>query len=198
MLNLNYAKDCSSRLPSLHYSDGRPLLAQDARELEQERTASKTLKGEHPLLELIRTRKSTLRPELLGVHPRVYVTDKELAELRQRSRSSHGNVATGNQPHTGNRSRAAASSCEQRRQQNDVGIAIAEAAFVYKIEGERNIWTPRAGIWTRPSVTTSGVMRTIAERGIWPRVICFTVWPGAMICFITISLKKSGRVIAKS
>src|SRR5436309_10160365 len=66
-----------------------PLLAQDARELEQERTASRKLKGEHPLFELMRTRKSALRSELLGVHPRVYVTDKELAELRQRSRSSH-------------------------------------------------------------------------------------------------------------
>jgi hypothetical protein len=44
------------------------LCAQDARELEQERTASKKLKGEHPLLELMRTRKSSLRPELMGVH----------------------------------------------------------------------------------------------------------------------------------
>ena len=56
--------------PSFHF-------AQDARELQQERTASKKLKGEHPLLELMRTRKSALRPDLLGVHPRVYVTDKE-------------------------------------------------------------------------------------------------------------------------
>ena len=63
--------------------------AQDARELEQERTASKKLKGEHPLIELMRTRKSALRPELMGVHPRVYVTDKELAELRERARTSH-------------------------------------------------------------------------------------------------------------
>src|SRR6185503_15218850 len=64
-------------------------LAQDARELEQERTASKKLKGEHPLLALMRTRKSVLRAELLGVHPRVYVTDKELDNLRERSRTSH-------------------------------------------------------------------------------------------------------------
>ena len=55
-----------------------PSRAQDARELEQERTASKRLKGEHPLIELMRTRKSALRPELLGTHPRVYVTNKEL------------------------------------------------------------------------------------------------------------------------
>jgi len=35
-----------------------PLLAKDARELEQEQTASKKLKGEHTLIELMRTRKS--------------------------------------------------------------------------------------------------------------------------------------------
>ena len=63
--------------------------AQDARELQQERAASNKLKGEHPLFELMRTRKSTLRPELMGVHPRVYVTDKEIAELRERARGSH-------------------------------------------------------------------------------------------------------------
>ena len=66
-----------------------PVRAQDARELEQERIASKKLKGEHPLIELMRTRRSALRPELLGVHPRVYVTDRELSELRERARTSH-------------------------------------------------------------------------------------------------------------
>jgi len=115
-----------------------PLLAQDARELEQERTASRKLKGEHPLFELMRTRKSALRSELLGVHPRVYVTDKELAELRQRSRSSHRELWQ----RAISRVRALDADpppppAEQRRQQNDVGIAIAEAAFVYKIEGDK-------------------------------------------------------------
>jgi len=115
-----------------------PLLAQDARELEQERTASKKLKGEHPLIELMRSRKSALRPELMGVHPRVYVTDKELAELRERSRTSHRELwqqalsqiralkAEPPPPPAG-----------ARRQQNEVGLAIAEAAFVYKIEGDK-------------------------------------------------------------
>src|SRR5689334_24492072 len=67
-------------------------LAQDARELEQERAASRKLKGEHPLVELMRTRKSALRPELLGVHPRVYVTDAELEVLRRRARTTHREV----------------------------------------------------------------------------------------------------------
>src|SRR6185436_12376895 len=62
---------------------------QDARELQQERAANNKLKGEHPLMELMRTRRSALRPELIGVHPRVYVTDKEIAELRERARGSH-------------------------------------------------------------------------------------------------------------
>jgi len=114
------------------------LHAQDARELQQERAASKNLKGEHPLTELMRTRKSTLRPELLGVHPRVYVTDKELADLRQRARTSHRELWLRAISHV----RALAADpppppAEQRRQQNDVGIAIAEAAFVYKIEGDK-------------------------------------------------------------
>ncbi|MDX6385649.1 MAG: hypothetical protein QOK48_3222, partial [Blastocatellia bacterium] len=115
-----------------------PSRAQDARELEQERAANRKLKGEHPLVELMRTRKSTLRPELLGVHPRVYVTEKELAELRQLARSSHRELWQQAISHV----RALAADpppppAEQRRQQNDVGLAIAEAAFVYKIEGDK-------------------------------------------------------------
>ncbi len=113
-------------------------LAQDARELEEERTASTKLKGEHPLIELMRTRKSALLPELLGVHPRVYVTDKELAELRERARTSHRELWQRTISHV----RALGADpppppAEKRRQQNDVGIAIAEAAFVYKIEGDK-------------------------------------------------------------
>jgi len=112
--------------------------AQDARELQQERAASNKLKGEHPLLELMRTRKSSLRPELMGVHPRVYVTDKELAELRERARTTHRELWQ----QAISRVRALAGDpppppATARRQQNDVGIAIAEAAFVYKIEGDK-------------------------------------------------------------
>jgi hypothetical protein len=113
-------------------------LAQDARELQQERQANAKLKGEHPLFELMRTRKSTLKPELMGVHPRVYVTDKELAELRERARTTHRELWQ----RAINNVRALRADpppppAELRRQQNDVGIAIAEAAFVYKIEGDK-------------------------------------------------------------
>src|ERR1043165_493955 len=46
-----------------------PASAQDSRELQQERVASNKLNGEHPLSELMRTRNSKLRPELMGVPP---------------------------------------------------------------------------------------------------------------------------------
>src|SRR3989442_1169160 len=114
------------------------LFAQDARELQAEKIVRKKLKGEHPLVELMRARKSSLRPELLGVHPRVYVTDKELEELRRRARTTHRDLwqqalrkvrALQTEP--------AAPPAQQRRAQNEVGIGIAEAAFAYKIEGDR-------------------------------------------------------------
>src|SRR5262245_51478562 len=65
------------------------VVAQDARELQREQVASTKLKGEHPLFALMRTRKSSLRPELVGVHPRVFVTEKELADLRTRAHATH-------------------------------------------------------------------------------------------------------------
>jgi len=117
---------------------GPALLGQDARELQQEKLTSKKLAGEHPLLELMRSRKSQLKPELAGVHPRVYVTEKELEQLRVRSRTTHRELW---QEVVRNvralRTEPAAPPAQQRRAQNDVGLAIAEAAFVYKIEGDK-------------------------------------------------------------
>ena len=86
----------------------------------------------------MRTGKSTLRPDLIGVHPRVYVTDKELAELRIRARTTHRELWQRALGHV----RALAGApppppAEARRQQNDVAIAIAEAAFIYKIDGDK-------------------------------------------------------------
>jgi len=86
----------------------------------------------------MRTRNAKLRPELMGVHPRVYVTEKELAELRERARTTHREVWQQAISHV----RALAADpppppATGRRQQNDVGIAIAEAALIYKIEGDK-------------------------------------------------------------
>jgi len=115
-----------------------PAWAQDARELEAEKTANAKIRGEHPLAELMRTRSSSLRPELKGVHPRVYVTDRELDGLRQRARTTHRELwqkalaqvrALKVEP--------PAPPAQERRVQNEVGIGIAEAALAYKIEGDK-------------------------------------------------------------
>ncbi len=112
--------------------------AQDAREVEQEKVTNSKLKGPHPLIELMNVRKSTLRRELMGVHPRVYLTEAELTDLRQRARTTHREMweqalhnvrALTNEPPP--------APAQKRRQQNEVGIAIAEAAFAYKIEGDK-------------------------------------------------------------
>ena len=112
--------------------------AQDARELDREKTASKNLTGEHPLVELMRSRKSSLRPELMGVHPRVYVTAAELKTLRQRTRATHRELWE--QVLKEVRALKAdppAAPAQERRAQNEVGISIAEVAFVYKVEGDK-------------------------------------------------------------
>jgi hypothetical protein len=63
--------------------------AQDAREALGPKDApgdSKWKKGPHPLTRLMAERNSSLRAELRGRHPRVYVTDEGLEALRARAR----------------------------------------------------------------------------------------------------------------
>ncbi len=110
--------------------------AQDAREALGPKDSARA-KGTHPLTELMRTKNSTLKPELRGVHPRVYVTEAELSALRQRARTTHRESwqavlqnlrALLKEPPP--------APAQERRAQNDVAIAIAEAALAYRIEGQ--------------------------------------------------------------
>jgi hypothetical protein len=113
-------------------------LAQDSRELAAEKSLRKALGNEHPLVGLMRLRNSTMRPELKGVHPRVYFTDEEIAGLKQRARTTHRELwqraltkvraLTVEPP---------APPAQARRVQNEVGLGIAEAALAYRIEGDR-------------------------------------------------------------
>jgi hypothetical protein len=118
---------------------GRGVSAQDSRESQSEASIDKaSLKGAHPLTGLMGTLKSELKPELRGKHPRVYVTAEELKDLQVKATTSHKeiwrqalakmyvlNVTPPPPP------------AEARRAQNDVGVGIAEAAFAYKIEGDK-------------------------------------------------------------
>jgi Domain of unknown function (DUF4962)/Heparinase II/III-like protein len=114
--------------------------AQDSRERLGPKDKAKTerSKGSHPLTVLMSSVNAHLRPELVGKHPRVYVTDEEFKMLRQRAKTTHRDLWLP----VLQRVRALAVDppvppAQARRAQNDVGIAIAEAAFVYKIEGDK-------------------------------------------------------------
>ena len=62
-------------------------LAQDARE-SLGTMQGKAMSGPHPLETLMKAHPAALRPELRGVHPRVYTTKAGLDELRQRAKGS--------------------------------------------------------------------------------------------------------------
>src|SRR5260221_1607740 len=79
-----------------------------------------------------------LKPELTGVHPRVFVTASELASLRTRAKTTHKaewqralgtlvSLASDPAPPPGS---------QDRRAQNDVGLQIAGTSFAYAIEQE--------------------------------------------------------------
>src|SRR5216683_5586687 len=90
-----------------------------------------------PLLLEMKTLRSSVRAELAGVHPRVYFTGAELEALRVVAHGAqktwwneqlqHIRALKGPPPPP---------PAETRRAQNDVALAIAEAAFAYKMEGD--------------------------------------------------------------
>lgn len=90
-----------------------------------------------PLLQEMKTLRSSVRPELAGVHPRVYFTSTEFDALRA---EAHGaQKAWWNEQLKHLRALEAPpppAPAETRRAQNDVAFAIAEAAFAYKMEGD--------------------------------------------------------------
>ena len=115
--------------------------AQDAREALGPKDApggAKWRKEPHPLTRLMAERNSTLRAELRGKHPRVYVTDEELEALRTRARTTHRELwRRALQNVRALQREPPPAPAQARRAQNEVGIGIAEAALAYRIEGDR-------------------------------------------------------------
>ncbi len=112
--------------------------AQDARESLGAKDQPAKSKGKHALIDLMANLTSSLRPELKGQHPRVYLTEGELVRLRERSKTTHKVLWQSIlQKVRALKTEPPAPPAEQRRAQNEVGIAIAEAAFAYKIEGDK-------------------------------------------------------------
>lgn len=111
--------------------------AQDKQELEAERIANAKLKGEHPLFELARTKPSSLRKKLVGVHPRVYLTQADIDALKEKAKTHKELWETTLSRVRALRTEPPPAPAQERRVQNEVGIGIAEAAFVYKMTGDK-------------------------------------------------------------
>jgi hypothetical protein len=88
-----------------------------------------------PLLAEMKSLHSSIRPELDGVHPRVYFTAAELDAMRIKV---HGPAAAEWHETLANlrvfRGDPPPPPAEKRRAQNDVAFAIAEGAFAYQME----------------------------------------------------------------
>lgn len=110
--------------------------AQDKQELAAEKAANAKLKGEHPLFQLMKIKRSALKPELKSVHPRVFVTQTEIDALKEKIKTQPELWQTAIARVRALNVEPPKPPAEERRVQNEVGLGIAEAAFIYKITGD--------------------------------------------------------------
>lgn len=111
---------------------------QDAREALGPRDNPAGKGGKHPLQSLMTSLNSSLLPALKGKHPRVFFTASEIEQLRLRADSTHKDVwVRALQNVRALKGDPPPPPAEKRRAQNEVGLAIAESAFIYQISGDR-------------------------------------------------------------
>lgn len=110
---------------------------QDAGELKAEKEAGKKMKGEHPLVALAKEKPSSLKKELDGVHPRVFLTQAGIDGLKEKAKTQKEMWQAALDRVRALKVEPPAPPAESRRVQNEVGIGIAEAALVYKITGDK-------------------------------------------------------------
>src|SRR5258708_1267427 len=100
--------------------------AQDSRELSAERAASTKLKGEHQSVALMNSKPSSLKKDLEGVHPRVFVTQSEIDALKEKAKAQPALWQTAIKQVRALTVAPPPPPAELRRAQNEVGIGIAE------------------------------------------------------------------------
>lgn len=111
--------------------------AQDAQELAAEKAANAKLKGEHPLVQIAKSKPSSIRKELEGVHPRVFMSQAEIDQLKEKAKTHPELWQTALSRVRALTAEPAPAPAQERRVQNEVGLGIAEAAFVYKVTGDK-------------------------------------------------------------
>ncbi|WP_405415152.1 DUF4962 domain-containing protein [Maribacter sp. Asnod1-A12] len=111
--------------------------AQDTQELEAERAVSNKIKGEHPLINLMKTKNVTLKKELQGIHPRVFLTQEEIDVLKEKTKTEKELWQTALSRVRAMTVAPTPAPAQARRVQNPVGLGIAEAALAFKITGDQ-------------------------------------------------------------
>ena len=86
---------------------------------------------------MAKTKPSQLKKELVGKHPRVFVTQSEIDALKTKATNNKELWQTAIARVRALNVEPPAPPAETRRVQNEVGLGIAEAAFIYKITGEK-------------------------------------------------------------
>jgi hypothetical protein len=106
-----------------------------------------------PAFEELLAHKVALKPELVGVHPRVFVTKAGLEQLRRRARTTHRAEWSRVTDNLGATKGAppAAPGPQERRSQNNVAFAIAEAALAYAVE-QKPEYLRAAKAWTLAAI----------------------------------------------
>jgi hypothetical protein len=106
-----------------------------------------------PTLEELLAHKVALKPELVGVHPRVFVTKAGLERLRERARTTHraewSKVTARLAAMKG--APPAVPGPQERRSQNDAAFAIAEVALAYAVE-RKPAYLTAAKAWTLAAI----------------------------------------------
>jgi hypothetical protein len=106
-----------------------------------------------PTFDELLAHKVSLKPELVGVHPRVFVTKAGIETLRERARTTHraewskviANLAAMKAPPP------PAPGPQERRSQNNVALAIAEVSLAYVVE-QKPEYLSAAKAWTLAAI----------------------------------------------
>jgi hypothetical protein len=106
-----------------------------------------------PTLDELLAHKVALKPELVGVHPRVFVTKAGLATLRERARTTHREEWSKVTAHLAAMTGAppAVPGPQERRSQNDVAFAVAEVALAYAVDRKPE-YLAAAKAWTLAAI----------------------------------------------
>ena len=105
--------------------------AQDTAELEAENAANAKLKGINPIPTLMKTLNTSLKKELVGVHPRVFLTQSEIDALKDKTKSQSELWQVAISTVRAMTVEATPAPAQERRVQNQTGLGIAEAALAY-------------------------------------------------------------------